>query len=192
MLLEKPMGHLSIGVLVWQILCLAEMLDSNALTQSAIGPIVLGLLGNYHFFKTGHQATLSSIQWESAFIPLRSIAYPWSPLLVVGNTYGAQILTTLAVPLLLLWKQPPKQRTGLLSRAAKAMAVHMLYHATINLASTVWAAHLRRHLMLYRIFSPRWMTGAAVLLVSDLVGVWIALAALRPNSLSVAEIFGWA
>ena len=190
-LLQKPMGHLSLGILVWQILCLLEILETNSLTSSAIGPIMLGLLGNYHFFKTGHQATLSSIQWESAFIPFRSITYPWSPLLVMGNTFGAQILTTLAVPLIVMWKQPPKQ-PGLLSDVVKALATHMTYHAVINLATTMWAGWLRRHLMLYRIFSPRWMTGAAVLLVCDMVGIWIGLGAVRWNGVSVAEIFGWA
>ncbi|KAI9842932.1 MAG: mannose-ethanolamine phosphotransferase gpi13 [Thelocarpon superellum] len=190
LLLQKPMGHLSIGILVWQILCLMEILDTNALSGSVIGPVVLGLLGNFHFFKTGHQATLASIQWESAFIPLRTIQYPWSPLLVLGNTYGAQILATLAVPLVVMWKQPPKQ-PGLLANVARAITANMAFHATIHLACTMWAGHLRRHLMLYRIFSPRWMTSGAVLVFCDVVAIWIGLVAVRPNALSVAEVFGW-
>ncbi|KAI9677660.1 MAG: mannose-ethanolamine phosphotransferase gpi13 [Caeruleum heppii] len=189
-LLTKPMGHLALGTLVWQILCLLEIIDVNSLSSSCIGPVVLGLLGNFHFFKTGHQATLSAIQWESAFVPLRTIKYPWSPLLVTGNAFAAQILCTLAVPLVVLWKREPKRR-GLLSDVAKAMATHMLFHATINLATTCWAGWLRRHLMLFRIFSPRWMTGSAVLLVTDMVGVLVAVGALRWNVLSVAEVFGW-
>ncbi|KAI9822271.1 MAG: mannose-ethanolamine phosphotransferase gpi13 [Thelocarpon impressellum] len=190
-LLQKPMGHLSLGILVWQILCLLEMLDTNALSGSAIGPVMLGLLGAFHFFKTGHQATLSSIQWEAAFIPLRSIRYPWSPLLVAGNTFGAPLIATLAAPLVALWKRPTR-RAGLLSDVARAVATHLAYHAVVNLATTLWAGHLRRHLMLYRIFSPRWMTGAAVLLVCDVVGVFVAVVAVRVNTLSVAEVFGWA
>ena len=189
-LLQKPMGGGAIGILTVQILALLEIIDTNDLSKSAIGPVVLGLLGSFHFFKTGHQATLSSIQWESAFVALKTITYPWSPLLVVLNTFGAQILTTVAVPLIALWKQQPK-KPGLLSDVAKALATLIVYYAVLNLATTMWAGWLRRHLMLYRIFSPRFMTAAAVLVTVDLVGIIVAIGSLRWNFASIAEVFGW-
>ncbi|KAI9854851.1 MAG: mannose-ethanolamine phosphotransferase gpi13 [Vezdaea acicularis] len=189
-LLQKPMGGGAIAIMGWQILSLLEIVDSNNLSMTAIGPVVLGLLGNFHFFKTGHQAALSSIQWESAFIPLHTIRYPWSPMLVLGNTFGAQILAALAVPLLVLWKQPPKKK-GLLGDVAKAASTLMLFHTTIALATTLWAYWLRRHLMLYRIFSPRFMTGVIVLLVVDLVVAFMAVGGVRWNTLAVADVFGY-
>ena len=189
-LVQKPMGAGAIAILSVQILSLLEIIDANNLSQSAIGPIVLGLLGSFHFFKTGHQATLSSIQWESAFVALKTIRYPWSPMLVVFNSFGAQILTTVAVPLVALWKQPPK-KPRLLQDVAKAMATLLLYYAVINLATIMWAGWLRRHLMLFRIFSPRFMTGAAVLLVVDLIGILVSIGSLRWNFASIAEVFGW-
>ena len=189
-LLQKPMGGGATGLLVLQILALLEIVDTNDLSQTAIGPIILGVLGSFYFFKTGHQATLSSIQWDAAFVPLKTIRYPWSPLLVIMNTFGAQILTVIAVPLLVLWKQPPKKQ-GLLGDVVKAMGTHISYYAVINLATTMWAGWLRRHLMLFRIFSPRFMTGAAVLLVVDTAGILIALGGFRWNLISIAEIFGW-
>ena len=189
-LLQKPMGGGAMGILAVQILALLEIIDTNDLSQSPIGPIVLGLLGSFHFFKTGHQATLSSIQWESAFVALRTVTYPWSPLLVILNTFGAQILTAVAVPLIALWKQPPK-KARLLSDVAKALGTLLLYHAVINLATTMWAGWLRRHLMLYRIFSPRFMTAATVLITVDLVGILVAIGSLRWNFASIAEVFGW-
>ncbi|KAF9891291.1 mannose-ethanolamine phosphotransferase gpi13 [Aspergillus nanangensis] len=206
-LMQKPMGQGAIGLLLWQILSLLEILDTNRLvmSNSAIGPIVLALLGSFHFFKTGHQAVLSSIQWETSFIPLSTVKYPWSPILVVLNTFGPQILTTVAVPLTVLWKRPlqlqgqSKSTTGkpsnpaiaLLSDVVQAACTYMLYFATVNLATTMWAGHLRRHLMLYRIFSPRFMMGAAVLGVVDIVLVFVAVAGVRFSTLSVGEIFGW-
>lgn len=188
-LLQKPMGGGVIGILIIQILALLEIVQVNNLSMTAIGPVILALLGSFHFFKTGHQATLSSIQWDSAFIPLRSIIYPWSPLFVVLNTFGAQILTAIAVPLTAVWKQPPRKR--LLEAVAKAVATHILYYAVINLATTMWAGWLRRHLMLYRVFSPRFLTGAAVLFIVDLVAVFVAFVGVRWNFLIVAEDFGW-
>jgi len=96
----------------------------------------------------------------------------------------------IAVPLVVLWKQPPR-KPHLLGSVAKAMATHITYYAVVNLATTMWAGWLRRHLMLYRIFSPRFMTGAAVLLVVDIVGALVAVGGFRWNLLSVNEVFGW-
>jgi phosphatidylinositol glycan class O len=189
-LLQKPMGAGAIGVLIWQLFSLFEIVDTNRLHTSSIGPVVLGLLGSYHYFKTGHQATLSSIQWESAFIPLTKIRYPWTPVIVILNHFGAQILCAIAVPALVFWKVKPQQR-ALLGAVAKAIATHMLFYATISLATTLWAGHLRRHLMLYRIFSPRFMLGATSLLVVDVVAVFVGLWGARMSMLSVADIFGF-
>ena len=70
-----------------------------------LGPVVLALPGSFHFFKTGHKATLAGIQWESAFIPLYTIKYPWSPILVALNSIGAQILAAAALPLIVQWER---------------------------------------------------------------------------------------
>ncbi|KAL4918061.1 hypothetical protein BDW62DRAFT_182272 [Aspergillus aurantiobrunneus] len=202
-LMQKPMGQGAMGLLLWQILSLLEILDTNALitSNSAIGPVVLGLLGSFHYFKTGHQATISSIQWETAFIPLTTVKYPWSPLLVILNTFGAQILAAIAVPVTALWKRPlqlhdksasaQKPAMKILSDVAQASATYILYFATINLATTMWAGHLRRHLMLYRIFNPRFMLGAIVLGVVDVVMILFSIAGVRWSTLSVGDIFGW-
>ncbi|KAJ5972832.1 uncharacterized protein N7479_002750 [Penicillium vulpinum] len=205
-LMQKPMGQGAIALLLWQILSLLEILDTNSLTMtnSSIGPVILGVLGSFYYFKTGHQATLSSIQWETAFIPLATIQYPWSPIFVILNTFGAQILAAIAVPLTVLWKRPlqthdrvpasnPNKNpaTRILSDVVQAAGTHILYLATINLATTMWAGHLRRHLMLYRIFSPRFMMGSAVLAVVDVVLMIFAVGGVRWSTLSVAEIFGW-
>lgn len=190
-LLQKPMGAGAISILVWQLFSLFEIVDTNNLRNSAIGPVVLGLLGSFHFFKTGHQATLASIQWESAFIPLKTIRYPWSPIIVALNTFGAQILCVIAVPAMVLWKIKP-QKKGVLGAVSKAIATHILFYGVINLATTLWAGHLRRHLMLYRVFMPRFMLGAVVLAVVDVVAIAVGLWGVRMSMLSVAEVFGFA
>lgn len=199
-LLLPPMGQFSMAILTWQILCLLEILDTNNLTitsryKSSIGPIVLAMLGSYHFFKTGHQATLASIQWNSAFVPLRTIRYPWSPILVILNTFGAQILCAAAVPLTVLWKRPTGRSSGL-SRGIwndvlTACLTHLLYYAAIALATTLWAGHLRRHLMLYRVFMPRYLMANGVLVIVDSVLLTVALASVRVTGLSAGEVFGY-
>ena len=191
LLLTKPMGSGALGLMMWQILCLVEIVDLNELKAETIGPIMLAILGNFYYFKTGHQATLSSIQWDTAFIPLFSVRYPWTPIVVALNTFAGQILAAACVPLLTLWKVGPKQR-GVLETAARSLGVFVAYFAVEALATMSWAAWLRRHLMLYRIFCPRFMMAAVLLLLVDVVVVVVSLAGVRSNTLAVSEVFGWA
>ncbi|TGJ78319.1 hypothetical protein E0Z10_g10441 [Xylaria hypoxylon] len=190
-LLSKPMGGGAIAIMLWQVLALAEILDINDIAAETIGPVTLALLGNYHYFKTGHQAVLSSIQWDSAFIPLLTIRYPWSPIVVSLNHYAGQILACVALPLLVLWKTSPK-RKGALESVSRALGIFIAYYAVESLATMAWAGHLRRHLMLYRVFSPRFMMAATILLVVDLVSITITLLGVRTNVLAVGEVFGFA
>ncbi|KAK8114865.1 GPI ethanolamine phosphate transferase 3 [Apiospora kogelbergensis] len=191
MLLSKPMGSGALALMMWQVLSLVDMIDLNNLSTESIGPVVLALLGEFYYFKTGHQAVLSSIQWDSAFIPLFTLRYPWSPLVVMFNTFAGQILACVAVPLLALWKTSPKRKGGL-ETVTRCLGLFVAYYAIESLATMVWAGHLRRHLMLFRVFNPRFMMAAAVLLVVDLVGILVALAGVRTNTLAVSEVFGWA
>ncbi|KAK1756103.1 GPI ethanolamine phosphate transferase 3 [Echria macrotheca] len=190
-LLSKPMGGGALGLFTWQILSLLEILDLNSLTTSSpIGPTMLALLGTFHFFTTGHQAALATIQWDSAFIPLFTIRYPWSPLAVALNTLAGPIVATAAVPLVALWKTDP-HRKGLLEKVSRALGVFVVYFAVEALATMAWAGHLRRHLMLYRVFSPRFMLASLVLVVVDIAGIVVALAGVRVNTLAVGDVFGW-
>ncbi|KAK4580497.1 mannose-ethanolamine phosphotransferase gpi13 [Recurvomyces mirabilis] len=189
-LMQKPMGQGALALCMISIVNLLEIIDANDLRHSPLGPTLLALMGCFYFFKTGHQAALATIQWESAFIPLRSVRYPWSPLLVTLNTFGAQILCAIAVPAISVWKVPPKQ-PGLLGRVAGAMATHILFYAAVAVATVVECAWLRRHLMLYRVFMPRMLMAITVLLLVEVVGIGVALVGVRWSILSVNGGFGW-
>jgi GPI ethanolamine phosphate transferase 3 subunit O len=190
-LLSKPMGTGAVAIMLWQILSLVEIIDLNAIKTETIGPVALALLGNFHYFKTGHQAALSSIQWDSAFIPLFTIRYPWSPIVVMLNTFAGQILACIALPLVVIWKTSPRQR-AVLESTMRALGVFVAYYAVQSLATMAWAGYLRRHLMLFRVFCPRFMLAAAVLLVVDMIGILVTLMGVRINTSSVSEVFGWA
>ena len=173
-----------------------ETTDGTSTTASpssvgVIGPVILAMLANFHFFTTGHQATLASIQWDSAFIPLFAVRYPWSPLIIAANTFPGHFLAAASVPLLVLWKTSPRRRGGLLTPTSRALAGFVAYFAVEALATMAWACHLRRHLMLYRVFNPRFMLAAAALLVVDIVAIVLGLVGLRSNTLAISEVFGW-
>jgi phosphatidylinositol glycan class O len=191
MILTKPMGIGALALMLWQILSLAELVDALGLKSEAIGPVMLAMLGNFYFFRTGHQATPQSIQWDSAFIALQTLRYPWSPLSVTLNTFGPQILAAASVPLVAcLWKVGPKQK-GVLGAASRALGLFASYYAVEAVATMSWAGWLRRHLMLYRVFCPRYIMAVGVLLLVDVLGVGIALLGLRSNTLSVGDVFGY-
>ena len=189
-LVQKPMGQGALALCLVSIINLLEIIDCNNLRRSPLGPIVLALMGSFYFFKTGHQAALASIQWEAAFIPLTTIKYPWSPILVALNTFGAQILCAIAVPAIPMWKVQPKL-PGLLGRVAGAVATHICFYAAIAVATVIEAAWLRRHLMLYRVFMPRMLLGIVVLLLVEFVSAVIAIVGVRWSIISVASVFGW-
>ncbi|KAK6907186.1 phosphatidylinositol glycan, class O [Kwoniella mangroviensis CBS 8886] len=160
-------------------------------------PLVLsGFIG---FYSTGHQAVLSSIQWKSAFIGFNTVTYPISPLLVIINTWGPFFLSAMAIPLLALWNISPIPSSSAGGQGAKQpILTHVLqlilgfliYHTLITFSSAITSAWLRRHLMVWKVFAPRFMLSGVTLLIVDL-GCWIALLiGVRVTSWKVKRTFG--
>ena len=155
----------------------------------------LALLAVHAFFATGHQAAIPSIQWKTAFVLTPTLTYPFSPLLVFLNTFGPHFLIALAVPLLALWNVPPlpQPQADVKARvdAVRAALGVMLYHGTLLLSSAVCAAWLRRHLMVWKIFAPRFMLAAVTVVVVDVavlfgVGVGVGRVSERVSRLFAA------
>ena len=201
-IVSKPMANGSLAVMGWQLFSLLEILDINGLTPTltqttpSIASTMVALIASFYYFKTGHTATLSSIQWDVAFLSQSTIRYPWSPLLVMLNHFASFILAAVFIPLVALWKQPApgnkRPLSSVLNDICSALADFIVYFAVESLATTMWAGHLRRHLMLYRIFNPRFLMGAAVLLIVDVIGIFVGLMfGIWCNIGSVAEVFGW-
>lgn len=140
----------------------------------------LALLAHLSFFATGHQAALSSIQWSSAFIGFPTVTYPFSPLLVTLNTLSGFLLTALALPLFVLWNLPPplKDQGALFAprHLLRAGAGYLAYFAGLALASAACAAHLRRHLFVWKVFAPRFMLAGVTLVATDVAVVGCAMA----------------
>ncbi|KAI9442126.1 hypothetical protein H4582DRAFT_2126711 [Lactarius indigo] len=162
--------------------------------------VPLALLAQLAFFASGHQATLASVQWKSAFVLTSTVSYPLSPLLVIINTFGPTALLALAAPLIGIWNVAPlasapvpdggepqngQGQAVMTSQAPQAMLAAVraalgtsLYFGALLLGSALSAAWLRRHLMVWKVFAPRYMLGAVLLLLVDaavLFGLWIGV-----------------
>ncbi|KAH0835488.1 hypothetical protein J3R83DRAFT_9155 [Lanmaoa asiatica] len=163
----------------------ATALDLNApkRTLSFSEVVPLALLAVHTFHGTGHQPTIPSLQWKTAFIFTSTVFFPFSQLTVVANTLGPHFLMGLASPLLALWNLPPlPPLRGLTASSLRAGLAIMLYFSIILLGSATCAAVLRRHLMVWKIFAPRYIFAAISLIAIDVgvvVGVGIGVSRVR-------------
>ncbi|KAI0065074.1 hypothetical protein BV25DRAFT_1989330 [Artomyces pyxidatus] len=163
-----------------------SIVSSSVVEFNEIVPIAL--LALHAFYTSGHQSTLPSIQWKSAFVLTPTLTYPFSPALVVINHFGPVFLFALAAPLLALWNVAPLKLTSsgvpgasspipaVILGAVRASIGIMLYFSVLLVGSAVSAAWLRRHLMVWKVFAPRYMMGAAEVVFVDLavlLGVWV-------------------
>lgn len=176
MLVTKPLGAISISIMVVQVLSLLEIFDLLDIRRNLVAPIVFGLLGYQHFFSTGHQATIPSIQWEVGFMTTETIVLPFTHLNIVLNTFGSFIIMCLCIPLITLWKVAPSNKPiTALSQIITNVTTVMSYQTLTSISSLIFAAHFRRHLMVWKIFAPRFMLSGMLLVVVNLTLITITL-----------------
>lgn len=172
----KPLGGISLFFLVNQLLTLLELVDILNIRTNLISAVVLCLLGYQHFFTTGHQATLQSIQWEIGFMFTESIMFPITHFGILLNTLGSFILVCVAVPLLTLWKIPPTNKpVALSSKIAENAMTMLIYQTCLTIVTLVTTNNFRRHLMVWKIFAPRFMLNALILFLMNCVLTFISV-----------------
>ncbi|KAK0540302.1 mannose-ethanolamine phosphotransferase gpi13 [Tilletia horrida] len=235
-LAAQPSGQVTLSFTLLALVLLAELGAElrAARPEGDVGALwgtAVALLAHNAFFGTGHQATLSAIQWRTAFVLTRTVRYPWSPVLVVLNAVGPlAVLPAVGVGLGVLWGlvarapvSPPgaqvedgdedgagsaaelAARKTEQERKLRMASAHMytvlqllraqlgltLYFAVLTLGSAGWSTHMRRHLMLYKVWTPRFMLaamgGLGVQVVGAVVGVGLVGAVLLAKG---AAMFG--
>lgn len=169
LLVTKPLGALSICMLVVQVLSLLELFHFFDIRRNLVAPVVFGLLGYQHFFSTGHQATLASIQWDIGFMTTQTIIFPFTHLNISLNTFGPFFIVCLSVPLITLWRLPPSAKPiTVLLQIVTNITTLLTYQTLTSIMSFIFAAHFRRHLMVWKVFAPRFMFSALLLIVFNI------------------------
>ncbi|ODV88010.1 hypothetical protein CANARDRAFT_193846 [[Candida] arabinofermentans NRRL YB-2248] len=170
LLVNKPLGGLSLFILINQILTLLELVDLLDIRNNLISVVIMGLLGYLHFFTSGHQATLAAIHWETGFLLTETIVFPFTHIAIALNTFGPFIIVGLCVALLSLWKIPPTAKPiSLISKIVENSTSLLIYQLCLTLSTLIMANHFRRHLMVWKIFAPRFMLNAMILIVLNVV-----------------------
>ncbi|KAJ1994403.1 mannose-ethanolamine phosphotransferase gpi13 [Coemansia spiralis] len=194
---QQPMGGIMLSILLIKLILCAELFDflRDALTAedgtstSSLVPAqmtVMSLLAYQGYFATGHQFTLVSIQWSTAFVGIREMQLYICGGIVALNTLGAFLLTAICVPLAVLWNESlglQKLRLApdmYIAKIAGVGAVYSAYQLIITVGSAVFAAWFRRHLMVWKVFAPRFMFSMPVFMTGLVVSlVAIGFAAMR-------------
>ncbi|KAJ2506225.1 mannose-ethanolamine phosphotransferase gpi13 [Coemansia sp. RSA 2052] len=187
-LVQQPMGGIMLSLLFVKLLLCAEAFDAlrDALASDYSASLLpaqmamMAMLAYLDYFSTGHQFTLVSIQWSTAFVGVREMQLVVCGLIVALNTLGSFMLASTCVPLAVLWNESLGSQLlrlapeSYVSRLAGAASLYAAYHAVVATSSAVNAAVFRRHLMVWKIFAPRFMFAAPVFLVSISVVLLLA------------------
>ncbi|KAI3634962.1 hypothetical protein MIR68_007343 [Amoeboaphelidium protococcarum] len=126
------------------------------------------LLGNVAFFATGHQAAFSSIQFESGFIGLEAFNFYLSGGLVILNSVGGWLLCSAALAV----SHCRDQNNNAVQSKWKTFLLILLVDTTL---SCVFTAQFRRHLMVWKVFAPRFMLAAVDFIIRGGVSVFLYL-----------------
>ncbi|KAJ3177686.1 mannose-ethanolamine phosphotransferase gpi13 [Gaertneriomyces sp. JEL0708] len=145
--------------------------------------VALYLLSHHHFFTTGHQTTLSTIQWDIGYIGIRQLNYTLSPLLITLNTFSSHVLFTALVPLIYLWKRPliNTTHTTYVPGLTRVVMAYLAMQIGTTVAATVGVGGFRRHLMVWRVFAPKYLFAVAgfvvvaVVVVVAVAAVWMGM-----------------
>ena len=133
--------------------------------------IPLALLGIHTFYGTGHQSAISLFTMGVCLL-IDSSGYPLSPITVVLNSVGPIFLMALGTPLLALWNRAPSRTHDSAAQQIKrestlATLSMMMYYTALLLGASVSATILRRHLMVRKVFAPRFIAAVLELLAVD-------------------------
>lgn len=122
--------------------------------DSRLRALLLYLAGACLFFWSGHQSSISSVHWEVGFTGFPHLNQARASVFLALNTFAGQIVAALAALLL-------EERAGL--------QVFYIYSSLIVL-ELVWDAvalsFLLQHLMLWGVFTPRFLMQAGVVAVN--------------------------
>ncbi|KAJ3091440.1 mannose-ethanolamine phosphotransferase gpi13 [Quaeritorhiza haematococci] len=190
---SKPMGGVMLGFAFAQLLLLIEIhalryhhyQPEELMTQVAppsrsgllfCHAVALVILGHRYFFATGHQTVFSSIQWEVGFVGIEKVNWILSPLLVSLNTFGGHILFGMSVPLLVVWRRPALPPIdSVLRSSSQAVVFYLICASVLGLSTSLFAAHFRRHLMVWSVFTPRFIFQVLTMLGVDVLVGFVAL-----------------
>ncbi|KAJ3328351.1 mannose-ethanolamine phosphotransferase gpi13 [Blyttiomyces sp. JEL0837] len=142
--------------------------------------VVLVIMGHRYYFATGHQTTLSSIQWDMSFVGLDEVNWYVSPIMMALNTYGGHLLAALSAPMLGLWRRAIVKGTEnrMVKELTASVGMMVMCWSLGGLSATLFAGHFRRHLMVWGVFAPKFLFQDAGMLIVEVCVMVFGMAAV--------------
>ncbi|KAJ2173295.1 mannose-ethanolamine phosphotransferase gpi13, partial [Coemansia sp. RSA 532] len=135
------MGGIMLSLLFIELILCVELFDAlrdtieEASSLLCAQVILMAQLSYVGYFATGHQFTLVSIQWSTAFVGVREMQLVVCGIIVALNTLGSFVLTAACMPLAVLWNESLGTQLlrlapdNYISRITGAGAAYAAYHA---------------------------------------------------------------
>eukprot|EP00833_Pecoramyces_ruminatium_P008697 jgi/Orpsp1_1/1182729/evm.model.c7180000082451.1 len=123
--------------------------------------VVTSLLTLHIFFRTGHQSTLQSIDWSLAFIGQKELNFIKGGFTMILNILSGEIISCFFIPLFVFWKQETTNdnERPMVKSICKSLIKYSVAYGFPQVMSVISAGTHKRHLMLWRVFAPRYMIG---------------------------------
>ncbi|KAG8175535.1 hypothetical protein JTE90_016684 [Oedothorax gibbosus] len=140
--------------------------STTAQPQIWLDVLIWSLLSRHWFYATAHQATFTSIQWDAAFLLNHKEVYSYvlSGSLVLANTFASFIFHGLALPVIMI----PQDANFMTSKYLLRLHMKYVFIYGVKVLGTICAAFmLRRHLMVWKIFTPK--------LIYEVIGILISM-----------------
>ncbi|CAM0139780.1 unnamed protein product [Umbelopsis sp. WA50703] len=169
-ILQRPIG--GIMVLCWPLVL--QLLTSNPNDSSCAKTliarlVIINYLGEHLFFVSGHQAIITAIHWDTAYIGFEEMHVAANALLVILATLTGFIIS---------WSSALVIVCEALSTTSEWRTRKSIYHGSLLLLllfnfiptsfSSIFIVILRRHLMTWKIFAPRFLLQCILLVGSGL------------------------
>lgn len=138
------------------------------------------------FYTTGHTFDFNSLHWASAFVGFEEINWIGGGILMMIETFVAQILFSFSLPILVYWftyySTKPTPNLDSISLSLFSLSVlYLLFFALNSTFTTFFVYAQRRHLMVWRIFAPKYVFEGLILLVVDFVVILTTFLSYYPN-----------
>jgi len=128
------------------------------------------------FFATGHAYSFAAIQVSSALVGFEEVNWSAGFVLVLLNTFGSHLVPLVALPVVLV---RAARRLDLTSEQLNgALLTAQAFYAVQCMLTSVFVYRERRHLMVWRVFAPKFVFDGAAMLVVD-VAVLVAMLAFK-------------
>jgi hypothetical protein len=122
------------------------------------------------FFCTGHRCSFDALHYTAAFVGFEGFSFARSGALLAANTFASHVLMAFGLPLLVFRPDAESRTRGELGLELGRVALgYGLARALAAFVTTGTVALLRRHLMVWSIFAPKFVFDACSLLVIDVL-----------------------